>query len=608
MAVAMFRPERSVIRKLGSLLRPYSGRMSGLTVMGVFESLSEGLSVSLFIPFLATLDQETFTPDADNWLGTQLGQLFATIPASHRLAVIALSIFALIFLRSVLSYGGTLIAAGIERQLEHSLRDRIMARLLYVDMSYLEHTRPGRLLNTLEDVTGTTILTIWTLFSLIVNLSMIGVFTAFLLLLSWKLTLFVGVALASISLTVKLLTHRVESLSQSQLETDQDLKQCTLEILQGMRTVRVFTREDHERERFGRISRRLSRIEFDLHKISGLIGPVAQLLAGALLVVVLFTALQDPGNLSMVLVFIFILYRLHPQMLELDEGRNTLVEAAPEVEELMRILRETARPAVQSGPVVFDRLRTGIRFEDVSFRYGPEDHWALEDVSLEIPRGKRIALAGPSGAGKSTLLSLLLRFYDPQQGTITVDGTPLTDLQLESWRRHLAVVSQDTHIFNASIRDNIAYGRRNAEQDEVIAAARQADAHGFISALPNGYDTLVGDQGVRLSGGQRQRIALARAIVKKADILVLDEATNSLDSISERAVLDSIQALGDECTVISIAHRLSTIMHSDEIIVLEAGRIREQGHATELLANQSLFARLYQLQEAAGDREETAGD
>jgi subfamily B ATP-binding cassette protein MsbA len=263
---------------------------------------------------------------------------------------------------------------------------------------------------------------------------------------------------------------------------------------------------------------------------------------------------------------------------------------------------------VQSGAVVLDRLRTGIRFDGVSFRYGPEDRWAIEDVCLEIPRGKRIALAGPSGAGKSTLISLLLRFYDPQRGTITVNGAPLRDLDLESWRRRLAVVSQDTHIFNASIQDNIAYGRGNADLDEVIAAARQADAHEFISALPNGYDTLVGDQGIRLSGGQRQRIALARAIVRKADVLVLDEATNALDSISERAVLDSIQALGDECTVISIAHRLATIMQADEIIVLEAGRVKEQGHAAELLANQSLFARLYQLQEAAGDREETAGE
>jgi subfamily B ATP-binding cassette protein MsbA len=604
----MFRPELSVIKKLGSLLRPYSGRMGALTVMGVFESLSEGLSVSLFIPFLASLDEETFSPEADNWLGTQLAQLFAAIPASNRLAVISLSIFALIFIRSLLSYGGTVIAAGIDRHLEHSLRDQIMSRLLHVDMSYLEHTRPGRLLNTLQDVTSTTMITIWTLFSLIVNLSMIGVFTAFLLLLSWKLTLFVGIALAAISLAVKLLTHRVEALSQSQLDADQDLKQSTLEILQGMRTIRAFTREDRERERFARISRRLSRIEADLHKISGLIGPVAQLLAGTLLILVLFTALQDPGNLSMVLVFIFILYRLHPQVMELDEGRNTLVAAAPEVEELMRILRETARPAVQSGAVVLDRLRTGIRFDGVSFRYGPEDRWAIEDVCLEIPRGKRIALAGPSGAGKSTLISLLLRFYDPQRGKITVNGAPLRDLDLESWRRRLAVVSQDTHIFNASIQDNIAYGRGNADLDEVIAAARQADAHEFISALPNGYDTLVGDQGIRLSGGQRQRIALARAIVRKADVLVLDEATNALDSISERAVLDSIQALGDECTVISIAHRLATIMQADEIIVLEAGRVKEQGHAAELLANQSLFARLYQLQEAAGDREETAGE
>jgi subfamily B ATP-binding cassette protein MsbA len=326
------------------------------------------------------------------------------------------------------------------------------------------------------------------------------------------------------------------------------------------------------------------------------------MLAGALLIVVLYTALKDPGNLSMVLVFIFILYRLHPQVLELDEGRNTLVAAAPEVEQLVQLLHDSEKQTIHTGQVPFDTLADAVRFDSVSFRYSPESPWALTDVTMQIPRGQRIALVGPSGAGKSTLITLLLRFYDPQSGTILVDGIPLSDLDLHSWRRHLAVVSQETHIFNASVRENIGYGRPDAGEDEIVAAARLADAHGFISALPHGYDTQVGDYGVGLSGGQKQRIALARAIVRKPDILILDEATNALDSLSENVVMDSVRALGSDVTVIAIAHRLSTVMHSDNIVVLEGGRIKEQGPPAELLRNQALFAQLYELQQDSSGR------
>lgn len=593
----MFHAELSVIRKMGSLLRPYSGRMGILAVFGVLESLAEGIGISLFIPFLANLDQESLAPDEDSWLGSQLARLFSAAPPSDRLAIISLSIFGLIFLRSVLSYVGSVRAARIDLELEKSLRDRVMAQLLDADMNYLDRTRPGDMLNTLDKVISTVNATIWTLLGLTVNFSMVLVFAIFLILLSWKMTLFVGVTLAIISLIVKLLTLRVEALSKQQLSAEQDLAQRALEILQGMRTIRSYTGEKRERGRFAAISQRVSGIEFELHRIAGLITPVAQMLAGTLLIVVMYTALRDPNNLSMVLVFIFILYRLHPQVLVLDEGRNSLVAAAPEVEQLVQLLNESRDRSILPGEAMFGGLVDAIRFDHVSFRYSPESAWALTDVTIQIPRGQRIAFVGPSGAGKSTLIALLLRFYDPQRGTILVDGTSLPDLDLQSWRRHLAVVSQDTHIFNASIRENIGYGRPDAEEHDIVAAARLADAHDFIATLPQGYDTYVGDQGMGLSGGQKQRIALARAIVRKADVLILDEATNALDSISESVVMDSIRALGSDCTVIAIAHRLSTVMHSDKIVVLEGGHVKEEGPPAELLRNHALFAQLYELQQ-----------
>lgn len=595
----MFHAELSVIRKLGVLLRPYSGRMGILAVLGILESLAEGIGISLFIPFLASLDQESFAPDDDNWLGTQLAQIFSAIPPSDRLAIISLSIFGLILFRSVLSYVASVRAAKIDLEMEQSLRDRVMTQLLDTDLSYLERMRPGDMLNTLDSVIGTANATIWTLLGLIVNFSMVLVFTIFLMLLSWEMTLFVGVALAAISLIVKLLTLRVEALSKQHLAAEQDLGQRALEILNGMRTIRSYTGEKRERERFAKNSKLVSGIEFELRKIAGLITPVAQMLAGTLLIIVLYTALKEPSNLSMVLVFIFILYRLHPQVLELDEGRNTLVAAAPEVEQLTQLLHESEKRSIRSGHMSFDGLTDAVRFDNVSFRYNAGSDWALTDVTIEIPRGQRIAFVGPSGAGKSTLIALLLRFYDPQRGSILVDGMPLPELELHSWRQHLAVVSQDTHIFNTSILENIGYGQPNADEQDIVAAARLADAHGFISTLPQGYDTYVGDYGLGLSGGQKQRIALARAILRKADLLILDEATNSLDSISESVVMDSIRALGRDCTVIAIAHRLSTVMHSDMIVVFEGGRVKEQGPPSELLRNHALFAQLYELQQSS---------
>jgi subfamily B ATP-binding cassette protein MsbA len=235
----------------------------------------------------------------------------------------------------------------------------------------------------------------------------------------------------------------------------------------------------------------------------------------------------------------------------------------------------------------------------VRFHYEPDEPPALDDVSLTIPAGRTTALVGPSGAGKSTLVKLLFRFYDPDEGTVTVDGRPLPELALGSWRDRIALVSQDVFLFNATVRENIAYGRPGATDAEVEEAARRADAHAFIRRLPQGYDTELGDRGVRLSGGQQQRITLARAIVRNPELLILDEATNALDSRSERLIQDALDLFGEGRTVVIIAHRFSTIEQADHIVVLEGGRVREEGDRESLLAHEGLFSELLALQRGA---------
>jgi subfamily B ATP-binding cassette protein MsbA len=241
-------------------------------------------------------------------------------------------------------------------------------------------------------------------------------------------------------------------------------------------------------------------------------------------------------------------------------------------------------------------LKQAIYFESVSLTYNPEDRPAIEDVSIEFKRGQTTAFVGPSGAGKSTIISLLCRFYEPTSGEIYVDDCPLKELNLRDWRQGIAIVTQDVHIFSGTVKDNIAYGRLEATEAEIFDAAKLANAHDFISQLPEGYDTKVGDRGVRLSGGQRQRIALARAIVRDPDILILDEATNALDSISENLIQEALNTLSQNRTVIVIAHRLSTIENADKIIVMEKGRAIEQGNLQHLLELDGLFAKLYHLQ------------
>jgi ABC-type multidrug transport system fused ATPase/permease subunit len=269
---------------------------------------------------------------------------------------------------------------------------------------------------------------------------------------------------------------------------------------------------------------------------------------------------------------------------------------ATAIDDVMSLLDRSDKPYIRSGSHPFTELKRAIAFRAVDFNYGSGEKPALQNISLCIPQGKTTAIVGPSGAGKSTLISLICRFYDPTAGKIEIDGQPLKQLDLAAWRRQIAVVSQQVHIFSTSVYDNIAYGREDATEADVIAAAKQANAHEFICQLPQGYQTPVGDQGLRLSGGQRQRIALARALIRQPTILILDEATNALDSISEQLIQEAINRLSRHCTLIVIAHRLSTIEQADQIIVLQAGQIKEQGRLHELLANQGLFSQLYTLQ------------
>ncbi|MCD6306249.1 MAG: ABC transporter ATP-binding protein [Deltaproteobacteria bacterium] len=586
------------IRGLFSLLRLHPWAIPAIIGLGALSSLAEGFGISLFIPFLNGMEQPAFHPDTGIWLADTLAGLFNHVAPAHRLMVIAWFIFGAILLKALLSFSTTALFAWLDMHAAHRLRSCLFNRILRVEYGFIEASPSGKLYNTLATETWRTRDALETLVDLIISLCMIVVYTALLLLISWKLTVLVIIFMSMISVLVRVLNRYVKNLSSKLTHTNALFYKRMVQALEGMKVVRAFGREPYEQNRFNKASEGISRLVMKLTLAAGLVNPVYEILAGGLLVYVLFTALRTPAGLTALLVFIFILYRLQPKIKELDEQCIKLSSLSASVADVMSLLDHAAihPSSPSSGNVPVQDLKKGIHLHHVSFYYPNSKRPALRDVSISIEQARATALVGPSGGGKSTLIKLVLRLYDPTEGEILVDDRPLRQLDLALWRKQIAMVSQDVYLFDATVRENIAYGRLDADPDEIVEAARQADAHGFISQLPDGYDTQIGERGVRLSGGQQQRIAMARAFLRKPQILILDEPTSVLDTISESLIQDAIQSLRQECTVLIVAHRLSTIQQADHIVVLEQGRVCEQGDLRQLLAAGGLFAKLYELQ------------
>ena len=592
----MFKQEIFIIKALRPLFGLHPWQLFLIVVLGILEAIAEGLSISMFIPFLYNLQENVFETEGDSGLQQYLNGLFTSIPPADRLLVIAVSIFSLILIRNSLSYGKSLLSGYVDARIGHYLRCRVLDELLTVAIQYIDKNESGKLWNILENETYTTCVALSTAVNLVTALITLPLFTALLLALSWEFTLVVGFALALVSLIVKLATRRVEEVGKAGVIADEALSHRIFEIFNGMHIIRIFGRESFEKQRFIDISRNVSDIYFKIEKMTNIVKPMSELMVGGLLIFVMLTLLRDVSNLPTVLVFIFILYRLHPQALALDEARTELLSASASIAAVMDVLKNDNKPYILPGHLPFQHLQRALVFDDVSFSYSEKNGLVLDHVSLAFHKGKFTAIVGRSGSGKSTLINLVLRLYDPGSGTILVDDTPIAQFDLKAWRDRIAVVSQQTYIFSGTVRENIAYGRLNATDEAIMACAKQAAAHEFILGLPHGYDTLIGDSGVLLSGGQQQRIALARALIREPEILILDEATNALDSISEKSIFATIRRLKGQCTIIIIAHQLTTVEEADHIVVLESGRVKEQGRAEELIKNKAVFAEMYHLQ------------
>ena len=595
-----------IYRRLLGFLRPHAGRMSAAIGSNIVASVLDAFAFTLLIPFLnALFQQPQLIPANMGWLSDiqrrTVGVLLDPARQMESLQAVIFLILALVVAKNFFTWLGGQLGAGLQEYVTRDLRNSLFSHLQRLPIGYFQRTKTGQIMSTvLADTEQTRLVITEVVTRTLQNATMIVVNVIVLLSISPRLT-FVALVIAPL-LTVALqpLLRKLRKGHRRLRGEYGEITSVLQEVISGIRLVKSFRGEPYEDSRFTQASSAYSTGAARITRVSFLSQPLTELIGTAIAVLILWIGarqvlISQTMDGALLITFMIIVMRLLPPLKQLSQVPTTAQQSMAAAERLFAVLDEPTETLTDRGTRTVAGFQSGIEFDRVSFAYGDEP--VLREVSFTARRGDVVALVGPSGAGKSTLVDLIPRFYEPKSGRILLDGVDTREIRLDSLRSLTGIVSQDTVLFNDTVHRNIAYGSAGSHtRDDVVRAAKLANAHEFISQLPDGYDTVLGERGTRLSGGQRQRLAIARALLSDPAILILDEATSALDTESERLVQEALERLLEGRTVFVIAHRLSTVAHANQILVLDRGQIVERGTHQELLRRGGVYHRLHSLQ------------
>ncbi|NES07818.1 MAG: ABC transporter ATP-binding protein [Okeania sp. SIO2F4] len=584
------------------LRKPFNFQIIGNIILGFSSGLFNGVNTALIVPILLQISGQEVELKGSPPIIQFLLSPFDGVSEKYRLGVMLLAVILTIFLKNLTTYLRSLLTVAFNRSLTNTIKSEMLQTLMDSDLDFFTKVKVGDLIKRLGSDTAQCVQTINGYVNLITQLITLSLFFSLLISISWQLTLIASILAALISAINQLFIRRSKKFGVVLNQEQKSYAIKVIETLSGIRLIKSISSEHREYKQIRKLMLSLENIALKEKMNSALIPPVNEMTSmmtviGILLLGRYLFADQIANVSAILLTYLLVLFRSLPIVSQINGSRNQIAKGSASFDMAVDLWRRDNKPIMKPGSIPFQKVRRKIHFKKISFSYPGNDNLVLKNVDISVPRGKTLALVGGSGAGKSTFADLLPRFYDPTSGSITIDGIDLREFDITTLRRKTGIVSQTTHLFNDTVKNNIIYARPDATEDEIIEAAKQANAYDFIMDFPKQWETEIGDRGVMLSGGQRQRLAIARALLQDPEILILDEATSALDTVSERLVQEAIDKLSRDRTVLVIAHRLSTIQNADQIAVLDRGKLVEMGTHLELLEKpDGYYHRLYTIQ------------
>ena len=582
--------------KLSSLLQPHRTVLFIAFIAVLGETVTDLLEPW---PLKIVFDYVFGTKKMGPWLSSLLGSTFGLDKISIlHFAVVAIVVIAV--LGAISSYTEKYLTTSVGQWVVHDLRLILYHHIQRLSLAYYDRKPTGELISTVTtDIESIQDFISQALLGIVVNiLTLVGMLLV-MFYLDWRFTLIALSITPFLFAVVYSYTRRIKQASRAVRKKEGEVVSVVQEVVSSIRVVKAFAREDYEEARFEQQSLESVETALKARSLKAKLAPVVEVIVavGTCLVLWYGVTLVLKGQLTSGSLLVFILYlgKMYKPMRDLSKMTDTMSKASVGYERIRQVIETEGEIRNMPGAKKAPDLKGDIEFDHVSFAY-EEGGAALTDINLKVETGQVAALVGPTGAGKTTIVGLIARFYDAQQGAVKIDGRDVRSYKLKSLRRQISFVLQDTLLFRAPVWQNIAYGKPEASREEILRAAKLANADEFIRDMPQQYDTMLGEKGLTLSGGQRQRIAIARAIIRNAPILILDEPTSSLDPASEQLVFEALTRLMEGKTAIVIAHRLATVRRANVIFVVEHGTIVERGTHESLLAAGGLYARLCEIQ------------